>query len=159
MLVFPALRSGSLDHRRADEEELHEDCSSAHESRPQRSGKWALNLLCRNKGDVRVDRAARFHPTFAVPFMLTNTLPPLRATSCFDSAYSNKTLIYLTFGAVVEAATRFFQACLHCRHCDLRAFLISAKFVQLTRKRLDSRVALWNSLSRGSISHVVYHAS
>jgi hypothetical protein len=30
MLAFPALRSGSLEHRRADEEELHSRADAAH---------------------------------------------------------------------------------------------------------------------------------
>lgn len=48
MLAFPALRSGSLDHRRADEEELHTRADAAH--RVACGERNAVAEVCRKMG-------------------------------------------------------------------------------------------------------------
>jgi hypothetical protein len=51
---------------------------------------WKNELRLSHRGNrwkppnVRVDRAARFHPTFAAPFKLPLTLPPLRSNALFE---------------------------------------------------------------------------
>jgi hypothetical protein len=39
---------------------------------------------------IAVDRAARFHSTFAAPMMMQNAQPPLRSNDLFDGASKEK---------------------------------------------------------------------
>ena len=67
------------------------------------------NIEFQTTPDVRVDRAARFHATFAAPCLIRDPLPPLASDELFDCVLGTPTIQNNRAGSPQTSPTRFVE--------------------------------------------------